>query len=98
MSQGTELDGLEEKAIKTGASSSTLRTSTRNLLRVHSPQLRQAQFTRVSTSSVHHLPSYYCKKLVEIAKKRALTLSATAAGKGNDQVRFELAIKAYAQI
>ena len=30
--QGTELDGLEEKAIKTGASKLTLKTSTRNLL------------------------------------------------------------------
>lgn len=30
--QGTELDGLEEKAIKTGASNFTLKTSTRNLL------------------------------------------------------------------
>lgn len=55
--QGTELDGLEEKAIKTAHLNFILKTLTRSLLTITSfLPLRQAQFMRASTSSVHHLP------------------------------------------
>lgn len=55
--QGTELDGLEEKAIKTGASKLYIEDLKRSLLTSTSfLQLKQAQFMRASTFSVHHLP------------------------------------------
>ena len=56
--QGTELDGLEEKAIKTGASKLYIEDLKQRCLLTSTSflQLKQAQFTRASTFSVHHLP------------------------------------------
>ena len=54
--QGTELDGLEEKAIKTGASKlyiGTLQKSSSRIMYIQ--QYRLALFMRTSTSSALHL-------------------------------------------
>ena len=59
---------------------------------------RQALYTRTNIFSElpwHVLP--IAKKLVEIARKEgAVAICHGATGKGNDQIRFELGIKALA--
>ena len=74
--QGTELDGLEEKAIKTGASKLYIE----DLNKAFSRQLRPARFTRASTFSVHPSRVRLSQKgLWKSPRLRALTLSATVA-------------------
>ena len=50
--QGTELDGLEEKAIKTGASKLYIENLEKEFVEDYIFPTRQAQFTKRTTSSV----------------------------------------------
>lgn len=55
--QGTELDGLEEKAIKTGASKLYIEDLNKEFVDEYIiPTVKQVLFTRASTSSAHPLP------------------------------------------
>ena len=97
--QGSELDGLEEKALKTGAS------------KLYIEDLKEAFVTDYIYPAIQAGAVYekeyllgtalarpvIAKRLVEIAKAEgADAICHGATGKGNDQVRFELAIKRFA--
>ncbi len=97
--QGSELDGLEEKALKTGAS------------KLYIEDLKEAFATDYIYPAIQAGAVYekeyllgtalarpvIAKRLVEIAKAEgADAICHGCTGKGNDQVRFELAIKALA--
>ena len=97
--QGTELDGLEEKAMKTGASKLIV-------LDLKDEFVNDYVFPTVQAGAVYEnrylLGTSFArpiigKKLAEIAlEEGADAICHGATGKGNDQVRFELAIKAFA--
>lgn len=93
----TELTGLEEKAIKTGASQLFVEDIREELVRdyifpmVQSGAVYEGKYL-LGTAIARPLIG---KKLVEIAEKVGATAVAHGAtGKGNDQVRFEFAVKA----
>lgn len=55
--QGTELDGLEEKAIKTGASKLYIEDLKKEFVDEYIiPTVKAGAVTRANTFSVHHLP------------------------------------------
>ncbi len=97
--QGTETDGLEEKALKTGAVKYYL-------VNVEDEFVTDYVFPTVKADAVYEgkyllgtsiARPLIAKKLVEIAKKEgAVAICHGATGKGNDQVRFELGVKALA--
>lgn len=97
--QGTELDGLEEKAKKTGASKLYV-------LDLKKEFVEDYIFPTVQAGAVYEekyllgtsfARPVIAKAIVEIAKKEgADAICHGCTGKGNDQVRFELAIKAFA--
>ena len=97
--QGTELDGLEEKAKKTGASKLYV-------LDLKKEFVEDYIFPTVQAGAVYEekyllgtsfARPVIAKALVEIAlKEGADAICHGCTGKGNDQVRFELAIKAFA--
>lgn len=97
--QGTETDGLEEKALKTGAIKYYLLNVEDEFVVDYIYPAIKANATYegkylLGTSLARPL---IAKKLVEIAKKEGATaICHGATGKGNDQVRFELGIKALA--
>ena len=96
--QESELDGLEEKAIKTGASKLYIADLTDEMVDdVIIPSMKAgAKYEQYLLGTAFARP-IIAKKLVEIAKAEgadAICLGCT--GKGNDQVRFELAIKRFA--
>lgn len=97
--QGTETDGLEEKALKTGAVKYYLLNVEDEFVVDYIYPAIKANATYegkylLGTSLARPL---IAKKLVEIAKKEGATaICHGATGKGNDQVRFELGIKALA--
>ena len=96
--QGTELDGLEEKAIKTGASKLYIVDAKKEFVDDYIIPTMQAGATYekylLGTSFARPILT---KKIVEIAlKEGADAICHGCTGKGNDQVRFELAIKAFA--
>ena len=96
--QGTELDGLEEKAIKTGASKLYIADLTDEMVdEVIIPSLKMgASYEQYLLGTAFARP-IIGKKLVEIAKAEgADAIAHGCTGKGNDQVRFELAIKRFA--
>ncbi|MEG0865302.1 MAG: argininosuccinate synthase, partial [Clostridia bacterium] len=97
--QGTELDGLEEKALKTGAS------------KLYIEDLKEAFITDFIYPTLQAGAVYegeyllgtsfarpiIAKRIAEIAlKEHADAICHGCTGKGNDQVRFELTIKAFA--
>ena len=97
--QGTELDGLEEKAIKTGASKLYIEDLNKEFVdeyiipTVKAGAVYEGKYL-LGTSFARPI---IAKRLVEIAKAEgADAICHGCTGKGNDQVRFELAIKAYA--
>ncbi len=97
--QGAELSGLEEKAIKTGASKlyiEDLREVFVNefiIPTVKAGAVYENQYL-LGTSFARPI---IAKRLVEIAKAEgADAIVHGCTGKGNDQVRFELTIKAFA--
>ena len=96
--QGTELDGLEEKALKTGASKLYVMDLTKEFVDDYIiPTMKAgADYEGYLLGTSFALP-IIARRLVEIAKKEgADTIVHGCTGKGNDQVRFELAIKAFA--
>ena len=96
--QGDELDGLEEKAIKTGASKLYIADLTDEMVdEVIIPSMKMgASYEQYLLGTAFARP-IIGKKLVEIAKAEgADAIAHGCTGKGNDQVRFELAIKRFA--
>lgn len=96
--QNDELEGLEEKAIKTGASKLYIADLTDEMVdEVIIPSLKMgASYEQYLLGTAFARP-IIAKKLVEIAKAEgADAIAHGCTGKGNDQVRFELAIKAFA--
>ncbi len=93
----SELDGLEEKAYKTGASQVFIEDIREELV-------KEYIFPMVQSGAVYEgkyllgtaiARPVIGKRLVEIAEKVGATAIAHGAtGKGNDQVRFEFAVKA----
>jgi argininosuccinate synthase len=97
--QGTELDGLEEKAIKTGASKLIVLDLKEEFVQEYIYPTVQANAVYegkylLGTSFARPL---IAKKLAEIAlEEGADAICHGCTGKGNDQVRFEVALMAYA--
>ena len=97
--QGTELDGLEEKAKKTGASKLYIEDLKEEFITDYIYPTLQAGAVYegeylLGTSFARPI---IAKRIVEIAlKEGADAICHGCTGKGNDQVRFELTIKAFA--
>lgn len=94
-----ELEGLEEKAIKTGASKAYILDLKEELVNEYiAPAIKaNAMYEGQYLLGTPFTRPLLAKKLVEIAKKEnADAICHGSTGKGNDQVRFELAIKSMA--
>lgn len=92
-----ELEGLEEKALKTGASKAYILDLKDELVNEYIlPAIKAgATYEGQYLLGTPFTRPLLAKKLVEIAKKEnADAICHGCTGKGNDQVRFELAIKA----
>ncbi len=96
--QGTELDGLEEKALKTGASKLIVADLTDEMCDdVIVPAMKAGARYETYLLGTAFARPIIAKKLVEIAlAEGADAICHGCTGKGNDQVRFELAIKRFA--
>lgn len=97
--QGSELDGLREKAVKTGASKIYIEDLTETFVdEFIVPTLKAgAVYEGKYLLGTSFARPIIAKRLVEIAKKEgADAIAHGCTGKGNDQVRFELTIKAFA--
>ena len=96
--QGTELDGLEEKAIKTGASKLYVMDLKKEYIEEYIyPCLKAGADYESYLLGTSHARPCIAKGLVDIAlKEGADAICHGCTGKGNDQVRFELTIKAFA--
>lgn len=97
LGQGEELDPLREKAIKTGASKIYIEDLKEEFLTdfiyptLQAGAIYEGKYL-LGTSFARPL---IAKRLVEIAQKEgAVAIAHGATGKGNDQVRFELTVKA----
>ena len=96
--QADELEGLEEKAIKTGASKLYILDLTDEYVDEYiMPCLKaDAKYEGYLLGTSHARPCI-AKALVEVAlKEKADAICHGCTGKGNDQVRFELSIKHFA--
>ena len=96
--QGTELDGLEKKAIATGASKLYILDLKEEYVKNYIfPCVKAgAEYEEYLLGTSHARPCI-AKGLAEIAiKEGADAICHGCTGKGNDQVRFELALKALA--
>ncbi len=97
--QGTELDGLEEKALKTGASKLYIEDLKKEFVEDYIfPTLKAgAVYEGEYLLGTSFARPIIAKRIVEIAKAEgADAICHGCTGKGNDQVRFELTIKAFA--
>ena len=97
--QGTELDGLEEKALKTGASKLYIEDLNKEFVEDFIfPTLKAgAVYEGEYLLGTSFARPIIAKRIVEIAlAEGADAICHGCTGKGNDQVRFELAIKAFA--
>ena len=97
--QGKETDGLEEKAIKTGASKCYIEDLREEYVKdyIYPTVKAGAVYEGKYLLGTSHARPCIAKRLVEIAKAEGATaICHGATGKGNDQVRFELTIKALA--
>ena len=96
--QGTELDGLEEKAIATGASKLIVADLVDEMVDdVVIPSMKMGANYETYLLGTAFARPIIAKKLAEIAiAEGADAIAHGATGKGNDQVRFELAIKRFA--
>ena len=96
--QGDELEGLEEKALKTGASKLIVADLVDEMVdEVIVPAMKMdAKYETYLLGTAFARP-VIGKKLAEIAvAEGADAIAHGCTGKGNDQVRFELAIKRFA--
>ena len=97
--QGTELDGLEEKALATGASKLYIEDLNKEFIDEYVfPTIKaDAVYESKYLLGTSFARPIIAKRIVEIAlKEGADAICHGCTGKGNDQVRFELAIKAFA--
>ena len=97
--QGKETDGLEERAIRSGASKCYIEDLREEYVRDYIfPTVKAgAEYEGKYLLGTSHARPIIAKRLVEIAKKEgAVAICHGATGKGNDQIRFELGIKALA--
>ena len=97
--QGKETDGLEERAKRSGASKCYIEDLREEYVEDYIfPTLKAgAVYEGKYLLGTSHARPIIAKRLVEIAKKEgAVAICHGATGKGNDQVRFELTIKALA--
>jgi len=97
--QGKETDGLEERAKASGASKCYIEDLRDEYVEDYIfPTLKAgAVYEGKYLLGTSHARPIIAKRLVEIAKKEgAVAICHGATGKGNDQVRFELTIKALA--
>lgn len=95
--QGEELSGLEDKAIRTGASRCIIEDLRDEFIREFAfPTLRAgAIYERKYLLGTSFARPLIARRQVEIAEQEgADAVSHGCTGKGNDQVRFELAYKA----
>ena len=97
--QGKETEGLEEKALKTGASKLYIENLQEEYVTdfiwptLKANAVYEGKYL-LGTSTARPV---IAKRIVEIAKKEgAVAICHGCTGKGNDQVRFELAVKALA--
>lgn len=99
LGQSKELEGLEEKALKSGASKVYIEDLTKEFIEEYAfPALKAGALYEgaypMATSLGRPL---LAKALVEIAKKENASMVAHGCtGKGNDQVRFEVSVGALA--
>ena len=96
--QNDELEGLEEKAIKTGASKLYVLDLVDEMVDdvIIPSMMMGAKYEDYLLGTAFARP-IIAKGLVEIAKKEnADAIAHGCTGKGNDQIRFELAIKRFA--
>ena len=96
--QADELEGLEEKALKTGASKLYIEDLTKEFLDKYVFPCVQAGalYEEYMLGTAFARPPI-AKRIAEIAlKEGADAICHGCTGKGNDQVRFEMAIKAFA--
>ncbi|MBR4867957.1 MAG: argininosuccinate synthase [Clostridia bacterium] len=96
--QADELEGLEEKAIKTGASKCYIEDLTEEFVNDFIvPTVKAGAMYEQYMLGTSFARPIIAKRIVEIAKAEgADAICHGCTGKGNDQVRFELAIKAFA--
>ena len=97
--QGTELDGLEEKALKTGASKLYIEDLKEQFITdyIYPTMQAGAVYEGEYLLGTSFARPIIAKRIVEIAKAEgADAICHGCTGKGNDQVRFELTIKAFA--
>ena len=97
--QGDELDVVHDKALKSGASKVYIADLTKEFLEEYVwPTLKAgAVYEGKYLLGTSFARPIIAKKLVEIAKQEgADAIAHGATGKGNDQVRFELTVKALA--
>lgn len=97
--QGTELEGLEEKALKTGASKLIVADLKEEFVQdyVYPTVKAGAKYENQYLLGTAFARPIIAKRIAEIAiEEGADAICHGCTGKGNDQVRFELTIKAFA--
>lgn len=96
--QKSELEGLEEKALATGASKLYIEDLNQEFVDEYIiPTIKAGATYEQYLLGTSFARPLIAKRIVEIAKKEgADAICHGCTGKGNDQVRFELAIKAFA--
>ena len=96
--QADELEGLEEKALKTGASKLYVEDLSDEFVDNYIiPTVKAGAMYEEYMLGTSFARPVIAKRIVEIAKKEgADAICHGCTGKGNDQVRFELTIKAFA--
>ncbi len=97
--QGKETEGLEEKALRTGASKLYIEDLKEVFIQDYVyPTLKAgAKYENTYLLGTAFARPIIAKRIVEIAKAEgADAIAHGCTGKGNDQVRFELTIKAFA--
>lgn len=97
--QTTELEGLEEKALKTGASKLYIEDLKKEFVEdyIYPTMKAGAIYENKYLLGTSFARPIIAKRIVEIAKQEgADAICHGCTGKGNDQVRFELTIKAFA--
>ena len=99
LGQGDELEPVHDKALKTGASKCYIRDLKEEFISDYVwPTVKAgAVYEKKYLLGTSFARPLIAKKLVEIAEKEgADAIAHGATGKGNDQVRFELSVKALA--
>lgn len=97
--QESELEGLEEKALKTGASKLYIEDLRKEFIEdyIYPTMKAGAIYENKYLLGTSFARPIIAKRIVEIAKKEgADAICHGCTGKGNDQVRFELTIKHFA--